>query len=65
MKMLGNVLTVGGLLFLAAAIVLRIYPAPLKSLPLTDLTPSSFAHFGCSLFFAAIAVFAMYMASKN
>lgn len=65
MKMFGNFLTVGGLLFLAAGIVFRLYPAALKFLPITELTPSSFAHFGCSLFFAAIAVFAMYMASKN
>lgn len=65
MKIFGNLLTIGGLLFLAAGAILRVYPEPLKHMPLTDLTPSSFAHFGGSLFLAAIAVFAMYIASKK
>ena len=65
MKMLGNLLTVGGLLFMAAGAVFRVYPDPLKLMPLTELTPSSFAHFGNSLFFAAIAVFVMHIASKD
>jgi 1,4-dihydroxy-2-naphthoate octaprenyltransferase len=64
-RTLGNAVLAFGGLFLAAGVFFRIYDEPLKYMPLSGLTPSSFAHFGSTLFIAAIALFAAHIAAKK
>ncbi len=65
MKYIGYLLTAVGFFFIGASIVFRTNTGLLGLMPMEGLTPSSFAHFGNTLFIAAIASFLSYIVQKR